>query len=142
MAKDWPPLLQFLNEELGYRVRPAKAALGYDLFFIDLSSWKLSLSEHTPVIWVKAKDLEGIAPLSLLQSLLDLLRSKSFTRRTVLVLLEGDSSPLLRYTTSPLYSLVIIGAAAEQAILQSRRPSGELLDLISAQVPISNLAPY
>jgi len=142
MAKDWPPLLQFLNEELSYRVRPAKAALGYDLFFIDLSSWKLSLSEHTPVIWVKAKDLEGMAPLSLLQSLLDLVRSKSFTRRTVLVLLEGDSSPLLRYTTSPLYSLVIIGAAAQQAILQSRRPSGELLDLISAQVPISNLAPY
>ena len=27
-------------------------------------------------------------------------------------------------------------------ILQSRRPSGELLDLISAQVPISTLAPY
>jgi len=27
-------------------------------------------------------------------------------------------------------------------VLQSRRPSGELLDLISAQVPISSLAPY
>jgi hypothetical protein len=142
MGKDWPPLLQFLNEELGYRVRPAKAALGYELFFIDLSSWKLSLSDRTPVIWVRASDLEGTAPLGLLQSLLDLMRARGFTRRTVLVLMEGDGRPLLKYTTSPLYSLVIIGSDDQQRIRQSRRPSGELLDLISAQVPISNLAPY
>jgi hypothetical protein len=142
MGKDWPPLLQFLAEELGYRVRPAKAALGYDLFFIDLSSWKLSLSDRTPIVWVKGEDLVGTSPLNLLQSLLDLLRARGFARRTVIVLLDSDSGPLLRYTTSPLYSLVIIGTDDQNKILRSRRPSGLLLDLISAQVPVSNLAPY
>ncbi len=142
MAKDWPPLLQFLGEELGYNVRPAKTALGYDLFFVDLSSWKLSLSDRTPIIWAKSSDLVGTSPLNLLQSLLDLIRARGFTRRTVLVLLDGDSGPLLRYTTSPLYSLVILGAEDQSKILRSRRPSGMLLDIISAQVPVSNLAPY
>ncbi len=142
MGKDWPPLLLFLQEELGYRIRPAKAALGYELFFIDLSAWKLSLSERTPIIWVKRGDLEGCTPLALLQSILDLIRARGFTRRTVLVLLDGDHSALLKYTTSPLYSLVIVGEQDQRSIRKSRRPSGELLDLISAQVPISNLAPY
>jgi len=142
MVKDWPPLLQFLSEQLGYHVRPAKAALGYDLFFIDLSSWKLSLSDRTPIIWVRELDLADTSPLSLLQSLLDLMRARAFTRRTVIVLHDGDSGPLLRYTTSPLYSLVILGREEQGKILGSRRPSGLLLDLISAQVPVSNLAPY
>jgi hypothetical protein len=142
MSKEWPPVLQFLSEELGYPVRVAKKVLGYEVFFVDLSSWKLSLSERTPIIWVKSSDLENVTPLALLQSLLDLIRASGFTRRTVVVLLDGESRQLLKYTTSPLYSLVIIDTEDQRRILQSRRPSGELLDLISGQVPISNLAPY
>ena len=70
------------------------------------------------------------------------MREQNLTRRIVLVLLDADSRPLLRHTASPLYNLVIIGAEEQEQILQSRRPSGELLDLISAQIPISTLAPY
>jgi len=53
MQKDWPRLLRLLHEELGYTVREGNPALGYELFYIDLSSWKLRLSSRTPVIWVK-----------------------------------------------------------------------------------------
>jgi hypothetical protein len=35
-----------------------------------------------------------------------------------------------------------VGCEEHERILQSRRPSGELLDLISAQIPVSSLAPY
>ena len=59
MYKEWPPLLRLLGEELGYTVRGAKGALGYDTFAVDLSSWKLRLTNRTPVIWVKRADLEG-----------------------------------------------------------------------------------
>jgi hypothetical protein len=72
----------------------------------------------------------------------DVLRERSLTRQIVLVLLDGDSEPLLRRTSSPFYSLVVIGCEEQERVLESRRPSGELLDLISAQIPISNLAPY
>jgi hypothetical protein len=140
--KAWPPLLRLLNEELGYEVRPQKPALGYGLFTIDLSSWKLRLSSRTPVIWVKRCDLEDSHPRHLLQSLTDVMRERNLTRQIVLVLLDGDSGPLLQQAASPVYNLVVAGCDEQQRVLASRRPSGELLDIISAQVSIANLAPY
>ena len=142
MGKVWPALLRLLSEELGYVVRGGKPILGYDLFTIDLSSWKLRLTNRTPVIWVRRSDLAGVSPQHLLQSLADVLRERNLSRKIVLVLLEGESQPLLQHTASPLYNLVVIGCQEEERILESRRPSGELLDLISAQIPISTLAPY
>ncbi len=142
MPKEWPALLRLLSDELGYVVRGGKPTLGYELFFVDLSSWKLRLSNRTPVIWVKRSDLGDTAPQHLLQSLGDVMRERNLSRQIVLVLVDGDSQPLLQHTASPLYNLVVIGCDEQERILQSRRPSGELLDLISAQVPISTLAPY
>ena len=142
MDREWPSLLRFLSEELDYRVRMGKRTLGYEVFYIDLSSWKLRLSDRTPIIWVKSSDLEGSSPQHLIQSLQDVIRERSLRRHTVLVLLDGDSEPLVRHPSSPLYNLVAIGADEQEKIRQSRRPSGDLLDLISAQVSVSNLAPY
>jgi hypothetical protein len=142
MYKEWPPVLRFLSEDLGYLVRAGKPALGYDLFQVDLSSWKLRLSNRTPVIWVKRRDLDSTFPQHLLQSLGDVMRERNLSRQIVLVLLDGESEPLLRHTASPQYNLVVVGCQEQERIIHSRRPSGELLDLISAQVPISTLAPY
>lgn len=140
--KDWPPLLRLLSEDLGYSVRPGKPALGYDLFSVDLSSWKLRLTDNTPVVWVRRADLEDTTPQHLVQSLTDVMRERNLSRQIVLVLLEGEGEPLRRYVESPLHNLVVCGKDDQERIVGSRRPSGELLDLISAQVPISNLAPY
>ena len=142
MYKDWPPLLRLLFDELGYIVREGKSTLGYALFFVDLSSWKLRLSSRTPVIWVRSADLKDTVPQHLLQSLGDVMRERNLSRQIVLVLLDGDSQPLLRHTASPIHNLVVIGCEEQERILHSRRPSGELLDFISAQIPISTLAPY
>jgi hypothetical protein len=142
MYKELPPLLRLLSEELGYAVSPRKASLGYDLFSVDLSSWKLRLSSSTPIVWVKRDDLQNSRPQLLLQSLMDVIRERNLSRQIVLVLLDGDSQPLLRLTSSPIYNMVIIGCEEQEKVLRSRRPSGELLDTISAQVPISMLAPY
>jgi hypothetical protein len=45
-------------------------------------------------------------------------------------------------TSDPAGSSGAGGADEQKEILRSRRPSGELLDMISAQIPISNLSPY
>ncbi|RPI58592.1 MAG: ATP-binding protein [Chloroflexi bacterium] len=140
--KDWPPLLRLLSEDLGYAVRPGKPALGYELFSVDLSSWKLRLTDNTPVVWVKRADLENTTPQHLVQSLSDVMRERNLSRQIVLVFVEGDGEPLRRYVEGPLHNLVVCGREEQDRIVGSRRPSGELLDLISAQVPISNLAPY
>jgi hypothetical protein len=140
--KDWPPLLRLLSEDLGYAVRPGKPALGYELFGVDLSSWKLRLTDNTPVVWVKRADLENASPQHLVQSLGDVMRERNLSRQIVLVLLEGDGEPVRRYVESSLLNLVVCGREEQDLIVGSRRPSGELLDLISSQVAISNLAPY
>lgn len=142
MSKEWPPLLRLLSDELGYAVHPAKPVFGYDFFSADLSSWKLRLTDHTPVVWVRKADLEVNAPQHILQSVGDIRRERNLSRQIALLLVEGDSGPLLRQVVSPLQSLVILGSAEQARVLESRRPSGELLDLISAQVPISSLAPF
>jgi hypothetical protein len=142
MQKDWPRLLRLLHEELGYTVREGKPALGYELFYIDLTSWKLRLSSYTPVIWVKARDMDSVSAQHVMQSLADVVRERSLSRQIVLVLLDGNSHPLFRFKSSLNSSLVLIGAEEQRQVVQSRRPSGELLDLISAQVPISYLSPY
>jgi hypothetical protein len=142
MDRDWPPILIHLQDSLGYAVHRAKPVLGYELYFIDFSSWKLRLSSRTPVIRVKAGDLSGATPHHLMQSLLDVMRERNLARQIVLVLVDGSPEPLRGQKAGPLYSLVFIGADEQESILTSRRPSGELLDLISAQVRISTLAPY
>ncbi len=140
--KGWPPLLRFLSEELGYVVHWGEQTLGYSHFSIDLSSWKLRLSSRTPVVRITAEDLEMSSPQHLVQSIADVRREARLGRQIVIVLVDGDARPLQRYTSSPLYNLVILGEEEQQSIHESRRPSGQLLDLISSQVPISTLAPY
>jgi hypothetical protein len=142
MQKDWPRLLRLFHEELGYTVREAKPSLGYELFTIDLSSWKLRLSNRTTVIWVKTKDLDNVPSQHVMQSMGDVLRERNLNRQIVLVLFDGNSAPLFRHRAGLDHNLVLIGAEEQKAVTQSRRPSGELLDLISAQVPISFLSPY
>jgi AAA+ ATPase superfamily predicted ATPase len=142
MGKDWPPILRHFNEELGYAVRAGKPSLGYQIFSIDLSSWKLRLSNRTPVIWVQTKDLDGVSSQHIMQSLGDVLRERNLTRKILLVLVDGNSFPLFKYKSNLDHNLVLIGAEEQKNVLQSRRPSGELLDIVSAQVPISYLSPY
>lgn len=140
--KDWPRLLRMLHDELGYTVRESGSVLGYELYTVDLSSWKLRLSNHTPVISVKAKDMDGVPAQHLMQSLADVMRERNLSRQIVLVLLDGNSHPLFRYKSSLVTNPVLIGGEEQKMVLQSRRPSAELLDMISAQVPISYLSPY
>jgi AAA+ ATPase superfamily predicted ATPase len=142
MGKDWPSILRLFHEELGYNVRTAKPSLGHEIFQIDLADWKLRLSNRTPVIWVQTKDLDGVSSQHIMESLGDVLRERNLTRQIVLVLIDGNALPLFRHKTNFNYNLVLIGSEEQKNIIQSRRPTGELLDIVSAQVPISYLSPY
>lgn len=142
MEHKWPRFLIHFNDELGYTVREGRETLGYELYTIDLSAWKLRLSNRTPVIWVKYSDLDGVSPRDLMQSLGDVVRERNLGRQIVLVLVDGNGQPLFRYKSLPTHNLVLIGAEEQKQVLRSRRPSGELLDMIAAQLPISTLSPY
>ncbi len=142
MNRDWPPLLRLLHEKLDRRVRQTQPVFGYAYFYVDLSDWKLMLSDRTPFIWITRADLEGQSPEHLIESLQDVVRERGLRRHTLFVLLDGPGAPFKRYITSPLYDFVFLDSGAQEKILRSRRPTGALLDLISSQIPIANLAPY
>jgi hypothetical protein len=142
MDKEWPLLLSFLKEELDYRIRLGNPVLGYNLFYVDLSSWKLRLTDHTPLVWIRKCDLEEYSPHQLLQSLQDIVREERLGHQTVLVHVDGDSEAIRAHISNQFLNLVLIGTEEQQKIIHSRRPTGELLDLISTQIPISHLTPY
>ncbi|RPJ26011.1 MAG: ATP-binding protein [Chloroflexi bacterium] len=142
MDKEWPLMLSFLKEELDYTIRPGSPIFGYKLFYVDLSPWKLRLTDHTPLVWIKKSDLEEHSSHQLLESLQDIVREERLGRQTVLVQVDGDSEVVRKHISNQLHNFVLIGAEEQQKIVHSRRPTGELLDLISSQIPISHLAPY
>ena len=142
MDKEWPALLTFLKDELDYRIRPSHPTLGYNLFYVDLSPWKLRLTDRTPLVWVKKSDVAEYSPHQILESLQDIAREERLGRRTLLVHVDGDGETIYKHISSQQRNFVVIGNAEQQRIIHSRRPTGELLDVISGQIPISHLAPY
>src|SRR5512139_3584271 len=85
-----PDFLQYLEESLGCRLRLHEEILGFNLYFVDLSSWKLRFSDRTPVIWVPAEDLSEFSSRDLAQSLTDVVRSRSLAERTPIILVQGS----------------------------------------------------
>ena len=58
--QEMPDFLQFLENPLGHPVRLHEEVLGYDLYFADLSNWKLRFSDRTPFISVNAADAAAL----------------------------------------------------------------------------------
>ena len=137
-----PEFLQFLETDLGNPVRLHEEVLGYHLYFLDLSEWKLRFSDRTPVIWVTASDLATMSPRELAQSLVDVVRSRSLAERNPIVALAGPGAELQALLKTAYLPLLILDQDAQRAVRESRRPSGELLDRLSAQLDLSLLTPY
>src|SRR5574339_1133833 len=107
MDKEWPHLLTFLKEEFDYRIRPGSPILGYNLFYVDLSPWKLRLTDHTPLVWIRKSDLEEYSPHEILESIQDIVREERLGRQTLLVLVDGDSGSLRKHSSNLLHTFVI-----------------------------------
>jgi hypothetical protein len=137
-----PDFVQFLEESLTCRIRLHEEVLGFDLYFLDVSSWKLRFSDRTPVIWVRQEDLTALSTRDLAQSLADVVRSRSLVDRNPIILLQGSSEELGSQLRAQALHVLLLDQAAQQAVRASRRPTGELLDRLSIQMDLSLLAPY
>lgn len=144
MSKERPLLLRRLGDELKYNVVVGPTTLGYDLFFIDLSSWKLRLSERTPMIWVKSRNIVSRTPQDLVESFHDVIRERKLHRDPLLVLVDGPSDLIRPYIDNLLerFRVVVIGDKEHDHLLHSQSPSRDLQEMILSQTSISLLAPY
>src|SRR5690349_13783121 len=80
----WPELVLRLRD-LKYRIRKVSTIpSGLELFTVDLSEWRLSLSEITPIIWAPLASLERFSADELADSFVDVVRANSWRNREVL----------------------------------------------------------
>ena len=140
--QEMPDFLQFLENPLGHPVRLHEEVLGYDLYFADLADWKLRFSDRTPFVWAKAADAAALTPRELAQSLADVLRTRGLAERNPIILVQGPGDELRAQLKRSLLNVLVLDQAAQAAVRESRRPSGELLDRLSAQIDLSLLTPY
>ena len=137
-----PDFLQLLDGTLGHKVKLRKEALGYEIYLVDLSDWKLRFSDRTPMIIVKEGDLASMNARELAQSLTEVVRAHSLAERNPIVVAQGPADELKQQLRAMYQSILVIGDTDTQAIRESRRPSGELLDRLAPQLDLSLLAPY
>lgn len=127
-----------------YRIRLAsKTQHGFESHLVDLSSWKLRLSDQTPVIWIKADDASRLSAQELIESLQDVADQQGWRHRLCVALIDAPGQELqalagARY--APRF--IVIDAGAQQRILTAHSFIGAFLDLVCEQIPLANLAPY
>jgi len=102
-----PDFLQFVDGTLNHRVKLFKETLGYNLYFIDFSEWKLRFSDRTPVIWVTEGDLAAMEPRELAQSLVEVVRSQSLVERNPIIMLQGPGAELAAQL-KPLFMPILL----------------------------------
>ena len=142
LAKDIPLLLRYLTDKYGYRVCPRGAVLDYELFQVDLSSLKLSISREAPVIWVREAEAQHKSARYIYESLQDTVNQSHLGRQVVIVLVDGNGAALRQLFARSYQHIAIIDAPIQDSVVKSGRPIGELLDAITAQISLSTLAPY
>lgn len=140
--QEMPAFLHFLDETLDYRVRRHEETLGFHVYLVDFSAWKLRFSDRSPVIWVPSHDLTALAERELAQSLAELIRLRNLTERNPIVLVEGNGAGLRAALQRTLLPALVLDQSDQNAIHASRRPTGELLDRLSAQMALTLLTPY
>ncbi len=129
--KDMPPLLHFLEQKLYNRVRGHDEVLGYDLYFVDLSAWRLRFSSATPVLWIKTSDLSGFdSARQLAESVTEALRMRNLVERQTIVLVDGSDAGLGAVFRLSFLPVLVLDGNDARAVMDSRRPTGELLDRV------------
>lgn len=140
---DVPDFLRFLDQTLMYRLRRRRThELGYPIYFVDFSSWKLRFSDQTPVIHVRAADTSTLSPREIAQSIADVVRIQNLAESNSLVLVDKPIEGLQEYFKLVYLPVIVLDAEDQQVIMNSRRPTGELLDRICAQLSLASLSPY
>ena len=137
-----PQLLNFFEGHFDQRIRAHHTELGYDIYITDFSQWKLHLSDATPVIVIRQADLDETVMSAVGQSMTDIIRMRKFEQRNPILCVDGDGTELRRHFHSSFFSVMILDADDQSAILSSRRPGAELLKRLSSQVLLAILSPY
>jgi hypothetical protein len=142
MSDNIPLLIRFLSEALKFRIRKRDKAFDYEFYLLDLSEWKLRLSDRSPFIRVEARHLELFDADTIVSSIEAVILNQHFQNRVPILIVEGRSSKLRDLVKLRLPFSVILDEDDVQQITTGTITAKQMLDLISQQLPISILSPY
>lgn len=140
--QEMPEFLQFLETAAGCRVRHHEVVLGFHLYLVDFSGWKLRFSDRAPVIWVDESDLAALATRELAQSLADVIRTRALAERNPIIAAPRTGDELKAWLKAASLPVLILDRDAQTAVRESRRPTAELLERLGGQLDLSLLTPY
>lgn len=142
MPKALPELVRFLTDDLGFRLRMHDRASDYEFYLIDLSEWKLRFSDRTPLVWVKAEQLEAMSAEELVASIRAFIFSQYFQHRLTILVVEGRSRGLLEVLKLQIPYCALLDEDNIRQVITRPASDRQLLDLLCAQLPLASASPY
>jgi len=142
VSEDLPRLIQFLREKLGVRLRKRDKALDHEYFLLDLSQWKLRLSDRTPFLRVSERQLQAVPAAELVGSVRAAIYKEHLNRHLPIVIVEGRSPELLDALSRHIPYCAVLDDGDVDEIVAPPVSERRLLELLCKQLPLETLAPY
>jgi len=142
MPATLPLVIRALNERLNFRFSGPHRAMRIDYFSVDLSDWKLSLTDKTPCLWIHTAEQLNQPPAELAEEIRDLVRQKEWQDSTTLVLVDGSADELRTQLKLGLMQFVVLDGQQQKEIFHSPSPTRTMLDLLLKQMSRADLSPY
>lgn len=137
-----PLVIRALNERLHFRYSGPQRVVRLDYFTVDLSEWKLSLTDKTPCIWIHTAEQLHQSPIELAEEIRDLVRQKAWQDLTTLVLVDGPADELRAQLKLGLMQFVVLDGQQQKEIFQAPSPTRTMLDILLKQMSRAQLSPY
>lgn len=141
MSPEVPQLVSFLTEDMKFRLRRRGNASGFDFYIVDLSGWKLRLSDRTPFIHIGEEHLEFLTTPDLLAAIRLVIRGQHFDRLVPILMVAGQS-PGLRDAVSVHLPYCAYLDAADMEEIATAASDRRMLDLLAARLQLGMLSPY
>jgi hypothetical protein len=148
MPDQLPLVIRTLHERLHFRYHGPQLLVDLDTFIVDLADWKLSLTDKTPCFWIHTAEQFARPPLDLAEEIRDAVREATWQNETILVLVDGPADelrPLLStsFTHSGSFTqFAVFDEKQQHAVWEANSPTRVMQDVLLAQIPRSQLAPY
>jgi hypothetical protein len=137
-----PVLIRFMLDGLKYKSRQRGKINDFEFFLIDLSSWKLRLSDRTPFFSIEARHLASLDPSTLASSIKTAIEKQYYTERTTVLMIDGVSPSLQEKISALLPYCVLLDAQEINKIVGGPVAEKPLIDLIVQKIPLASLSPY
>lgn len=142
MTGQLPLAIRTINERLHFPFKGPERVGRFEAFTVDLSDWKLSLTDQTPCFWIHSPEHLSLSGGELANEIQDAVRQRAWQNETILVLCDGPAEALRRTLRSASTQFAVLDEEQQKRAHEAPSPTGVMLDNLLNQIARSHLAPY